>query len=91
MDLQSNHKFRGNSTLNSFYEESMSFKSSELSKIGERKLEKISKEEKFKFNVIDAAEDFRGTLRNCDKVYQDCFNKTIKTQLWLVKPQLNAI
>ena len=62
-----------------------------MSRLSDRKLESISKEERLKFNVVDQADDFRGTLRNCDKVYQECFSKTIKTQLWLVKPQLNAI
>ena len=30
------------------------------------KINALSKEERFKFNVIDQSEDYRGTLRNCN-------------------------
>lgn len=39
--------------------------------MSDRKLNTISKEERFKFNVIDAADDYRGSLRNCDQVYHE--------------------
>lgn len=40
-----------------------------MSRLSDRRLDSISKEERLKFNVVDVADDYRGTLRNCDKVY----------------------
>jgi len=45
--------------------------------MNDRKLNLISLEEKHKFNVTEQADDYRGTLRNCNRIYQECYGKSV--------------
>ncbi len=52
-------------------------------------MDDISREERFKLNVVEVTDNFRGKLRNCDQVFVE-YNSTNRwNKLFITKPQNN--